>query len=71
VVTPETDKCVDLSVSLEEEHARLTRLLGQLESGKWWTSDKPGRATPDEIDAQIQQVRRALAELERARDPLS
>jgi hypothetical protein len=71
VVVHETDKCLDLSVSLKEEHARLTRLLGQLESRKWWTSDTPGRATRDEVDAQIQQIKRALTELERTMDPSS
>ena len=70
-MTPETSKLVDLSVSLKEEHARLILLLGQLVSGKRWTGDKPGHATPDEIDVQTRQVRRALAELERALCPLS
>lgn len=67
----ETDKFIDLSASLKEEHARLTRALGQLVSGKWWTSDKPGRATRDEIAARILQVKYALAELEEAMDPSS
>ena len=71
MVVHETDRSIDLSASLKEEFARLTRLLGQLESGKWWTSDKPGRATRDEIDAQILQVKHALGELERAMDPSS
>ncbi len=59
-----TNEVIDLSTSLKGEHARLTRLLGQLESGKSWMSDKPGRATRDEIGAQIEQVRRALMEIE-------
>jgi isopropylmalate/homocitrate/citramalate synthase len=67
----QTEKYLDLSISLKEEHDRLTRILGRLESGKCWTSDTPGRATPDEVDAQIQQIKRVLSELERMIDSSS
>lgn len=53
-------------LSLKDQHTRTARLLKQLESGKWWTSDRPGRATAEEINAQIQQIKAVLAEIERA-----
>ena len=55
-----------LLVKLKEEHGRLSRLAQRLDSGKSWTRNQPGRATKDETYTQINQVRRALAELERA-----
>jgi hypothetical protein len=55
-----------LLAKLKEEHARLSRLAQRLMSGKCWTRDQPGRATKEETLAQINEVRRALAELERS-----
>lgn len=55
-----------LLIRMENEHAKLSRLIRRLRSGECWTRDQPGRATNEEMDAQIEVVSRAIAELEKS-----
>lgn len=56
---------IDIVASLKEQHASLSRLLERVQSGKAWTSEKPGRASPAEIAEQIGHIKALLAELEK------
>ena len=46
-------------------------LFEALQSGKTWTSEKPGRATVEEIVEQIGRIKVLLAELEKLLRPAS
>ena len=56
---------IDIVASLKEQRASLRRLLERVQSGKAWTSEKPGRASPAEIAEQIGYIKALLAELEK------
>jgi hypothetical protein len=62
---------INIVASLKEQQETLKRLLEALQSGKTWTSEKPGRATVEEIVEQIGRIKVLLAELEKLLRPAS
>jgi hypothetical protein len=49
--------------SFENEIKRYERLLDQVKSGKFWTSDKPGCPSKEEFQQQMSQLQRILEQL--------
>ncbi|MGH1571031.1 hypothetical protein ACRAWG_10485 [Methylobacterium sp. P31] len=57
---------IDFIASLKHEHARLGRLLGVIDNGLWWTKENPGHTKVEGLQEQVEIIKAATDEIERA-----
>ena len=55
----------DFIDALKHEHARLGRLLGVIDSGRWWTREEPGRVKVEGLKEQAALITSAIDDIER------